>query len=294
MREVRVDRYEEWAGELLTVAQEVLERWQPELASDARNDVLPSVAHSICITHTERLHAAITLLESGLGNHAAPFVRIAYEENIWIHYLASIDDSRLRNELLYRLAGMNKMQRVSAQRDFFGPAEANATGFLPAAHDELAPQIELNLVLFEELAKKLNWPSQRQRGGPGRLPKIAWLANRRFGEKHPVHGFLAECSSQYVHFSAYQVTRGVMRGLDGRAQYSDPFQRGIDAGFAMGWMAELLIDCFLQARLWVSPNIDFQDEWLVHWPAQMKRIRRDLHAYGLPALIYAADLVKPE
>lgn len=126
-----------------------------------------------------------------------------------------------------------------------------------------------------------------------RSPKIAWLAEKRFAEKHPVHGFLAECSSQYVHFSAYQAMRGVTKGLDGSASYSDEFQRDIDSGFALVWLTELLIDCFIPSRTWVSPEIDFQDKWLRHWPTHMSRIQRDLRAYGLPALMYAADLVRP-
>lgn len=295
MREIRVDRYKEWAEELLPVAKDVLEGWQPEMASESQRDFFPSIVHSICISHVERLLAAVALVNAGLGNHAAPFVRIAYEENTWLHYLASIGDPALRNELLHRLSGMNKMQRVRTQRSFFGEHEARATGFLPAAHEELAPQIEMNLQQFEELAVKLNWPSLRQRGGrPGGLPKLAWLAEKRFVVKHPIHGFLAECSSQYVHFSAYQTMRGVKLGKDGRAEYGSSFQRGIDAGFAMGWMTDLLIDCFLQAKLWAAPTLDFEGERLCHWPMRMERIRNQLQAYGLPALIYAADLVKPE
>lgn len=78
-------------------------------------EIFPSIAHSICISHTERLKAAATLYRVGLGNHAAPFVRIAYEENAWIYYLASIEDRKLRNELLIRMANLNMMQRVHAK-----------------------------------------------------------------------------------------------------------------------------------------------------------------------------------
>jgi len=109
-----------------------------------------------------------------------------------------------------------------------------------------------------------------------------------------VHGFLAECSSQYVHFSAYQTMRGVTKGPNGSVSYSDVFQRDIDSGFALGWLTELLIDCFIAARTWVSPGLDFGDQWLQHWSTQMARIQNDLRSYGLPALIYAADLVRPQ
>lgn len=291
MREIRHERYVEWADELLSVAQKVLQGWAAEQSSDPQ-DFFLTILHSICISHTERLTAAVSLYRVGLGNHAAPFVRIAYEENTWIYYLASIEDRQLRNELLIGMSNLNTMQRVRTQRTFFGEDEAKATGFLPPAHGELAPQFEENLERFEELASKLNWPSLRARGGyPGALPKIAWLAEKRFAEKHPVHGFLAECSSQYVHFSAYQAMRGVTKGPDGSASYSDAFQRGIDSGFALGWLTELLIDCFIPARTWVSPGLDFADQWLQHWSTQMTRIQNDLRSYGLPALIYAADLV---
>jgi hypothetical protein len=294
MREIRHERYVEWADEVLSVAQKVLQDWPAEQPSDA-GDFFPSIAHSICISHMERLKAAVTLYRVGLGNHAAPFVRIAYEENTWIYYLASIEDCQLRNELLIRMANLNMMQRVRKQSTFFGEDEAKATGFLGPAHSELVPQFEKNLQSFEELAIKLGWPSRRERGGyPGALPKIAWLAEKRFGEKHPVHGFLAECSSQYVHFSAYQTMRAVTKGPDGSASYSDAFQRGIFSGFALGWLTELLIDCFMPARTWFSPVLDFEDQWLRHWPTQMARIQTDLRSYGLPALIYAADLVRPE
>ncbi|UKA66114.1 hypothetical protein LFT44_16685 [Arthrobacter sp. FW306-05-C] len=294
IREIRHERYAEWADEVLSVANKVLQDWPSEPSSDEQ-DFFPSIAHSICISHTERLKAAVTLYRAGLGNHAAPFVRIAYEENTWIHYLATLEDRRLRNELLSRMANLNVMQRVRTQSTFFGQDEAKATGFLESAHNELAPQFEQNLRSFEELATKLSWPSRRARGGyPGALPKIAWLAEKRFAEKHPLHGFLAECSSQYVHFSAYQTMRGVTKGLDGSASYSDEFQRGIDSGFALGWLTELLIDCFIPSRTWVSPELDFEDQWLRHWPTHMLRIQRDLGAYGLPALMYAADLIRPQ
>lgn len=143
IREIRHERYAEWADEVLSVANKVLQDWPSEQSSDAQ-DFFPSIAHSICISHTERLKAAVTLYRAGLGNHAAPFVRIAYEENTWIYYLATIEDCRLRNELLSRMANLNVMQRVRTQSTFFGEDEAKATGFLGSAHGELAPQFEQN------------------------------------------------------------------------------------------------------------------------------------------------------
>jgi hypothetical protein len=88
--------------------------------------------------------------------------------------------------------------------------------------------------------------------------------------------------------------RGVTKGPNGSVSYSDVFQRDIDSGFALGWLTELLIDCFIAARTWVSPGLDFGDQWLQHWSTQMARIQNDLRSYGLPALIYAADLVRPQ
>ncbi|MHA7177322.1 hypothetical protein ACX80D_11755 [Arthrobacter sp. Sr24] len=293
LREIRHPRYVEWADEVLSVAQNVLQEWPGEQSGDG--DFFPSVAHSICITQTERLRAAVSLYRTGLGNHAAAFVRIAYEENTWLYYLATIEDHQLRNDLLITMRNLNVGQRVSTQKDFFGEDEAKATGFLKSAHDELEPQRTENLRRFEELAVKLDWPSKRARGGrPGGLPKIGWLAEKRFGEKHPVHGFLAECSSQYVHFSAYQTMRGVAKASDGSASYSDDFQRGIDSGFALGWLTELLIGCFTPMKNWAAPRLDFSDQWLQHWPTHMARIQKDLRSYGLPALIYAADLVRDQ
>lgn len=166
-----------------------------------------------------------------------------------------------------------------------------AAGFLEQAHEDLAPQFARNEERMEEMAKLLGWPPINKRGGrAGGLPSIGWIAENRFGTKqHPLHTFLANASSQYLHFNAYNIMRGVGRGSDGRAQHALPFQRGIDAGFALGWLTHQLIDCFLAAREWVSPHLNFDGDWLQHWPVQMTRIHRDLGQYGLPALMYAAD-----
>jgi hypothetical protein len=290
MREVRQPRYLEWAQELSGVTTKVLAGWLGEEAEPPR-DFFPSIIHSVCLSHAERLSAAIILNKAGLGHHAAPLVRIAYEENSWLHYLSTIEDRALRNELLNRLAGLNKSQRVKTQRSFFGSDEPVAAGFLEQAHEDLAPQFARNEERMEEIAELLDWPPVNKRGGrAGGLPSIAWIAENRFGiKRHPIHTFLADASSQYVHFSAYTVMRGVGQGPDGRAIHGDPFQRGVDAGFALGWLTHQLIDCFLEAKKWVAPHLDFEGDWLQHWPTQMQRIQRDLGRYGLPALMYAAD-----
>lgn len=291
IREIRQPRYLEWGKELSDVANKVLARWPGE-ESESRRDFFPSVVHSVCLYQAERLQAAITLNETGLGHHAAPLVRISYEENTWLHYLASVENYELRNELLQRLSGLNVAQRVRTQRTFFGPDEPRAAGFLEQAQEELEPQFARNEERMEEIAELLGWPPIKKRGGrAGGLPSIGWIAENRFGtRRHPLHTFLADASSQYLHFSAYNIMRGVARGTDGRAQHGEPFQRGIDAGFALGWLTHQLIDCFLQARERAAPHLNFDDDWLQHWPTQMRRIQKDLGRYGLPALVYAADL----
>lgn len=290
MREIRQPRYLEWAHELSDVTGRVLARWPGE-ESDSLRDFFPSIVHSVCLSQAERLKAAITLNETSFGHHAAPLVRISYEENTWLHYLASIEDHHLRNELLQRLSGLNKAQRVRTQRTFFGFDEPTAAGFLEQAHEELAPQFAGNEERVEELAVLLGWPPVSKRGGrAGGLPSIGWIAENRFSTKrHPLHVFLADASSQYLHFSAYNIMRGTVRGPDGRAQHGEPSQRGVDAGFALGWLTHQVIDCFLEARECVTPHLSFHEDWLQHWHTQMKRIQKDLARYGLPALMYAAD-----
>ena len=65
-----------------------------------------------------------------------------------------------------------------------------------------------------------------------------------------------------MHFSAYQTMRGVTKAPDGSTSYNDEFQRVIDSGFALGWLTELLVDCFTPMKTWAAPRLDFSVQWL--------------------------------
>jgi hypothetical protein len=290
VREIRYPHYRKWAEEALAVAEGVQRDWPPEVDP---MDVFGGVVHSICLAQTERLRAALVLDDAGLGNHATPYVRLAYEETLWLSYLATIEDNSLRNDLLLTMVQVDKAQRVSTQRDYFGDREARITGITAEAHEELRPKIITVLGLLEDVAQRLGWERRpnsphKYRGAP---PKLDWIASRITSDFPTPHGYLAECSSQYVHFSAFQAIRGIKAGTDGRAVHADQMQREIDTGFALGWATYLLAYAYLRAKEWLSPRLDLEqgeDRW---WHLKMERILKDLRTYGEPPLIYGADLM---
>lgn len=292
LREIRYPHYRKWAEELSGIANAVLSEWPGEVD---RTDVFGGVVHSLCIAQSERLRAALTLDDAGLGNQAAPYVRLAYEETLWLSYLATIEDNGLRNELIMTMAQVDKAQRISTQRYYFREREPQITGLTADHHDELCPQISAVLAYLEELAHKIGWENRPKspvkfRGIP---PKLDWIAAQIKSDFPAPHSFLAECSSQYVHFSAFQATRGITAGDDGIAAHSDKTQRELDTGFTLGWATYILAHCFLNAKEWLAPRLDIADgdnEW---WHLKMDRILRDLKKYGEPPLIYGVDLLAP-
>lgn len=271
------------------VAEGVLDEWPTETD---RRDAFAGVVHSVCANQTERLRASLTLDDAGLGNHATPYVRLAYEETVWLAYLASIS-ADLRNELLVAMDNVDKVQRVTTQREHFGDREGPITGLTAEIHEDLSAQSQAIYAHHEDLAKMLQW-ERRPRVPNGAPAKIKWLAERTNFDVPPPHGFLAECSSQYVHFSAYQALRGIKLGDDGLPVYFDRTQRELDAGFALGWSTYLLLYCFLHAREWTAPRLDFPSGDHQWWPLQMERILKELVAYGEPPLMYGVDLLPPE
>jgi hypothetical protein len=190
---------------------------------------------------------------------------------------------------------VDKAQRVSTQRDYFGDREASITGITPTAHDELRPKIITVLGRLEDVARRLGWERRpnsphKYRGAP---PKLDWIASRITSDFPAPHSYLAECSSQYVHFSAFQAIRGIKAGADGQAVHADLMQRELDTGFALGWATYLMTYSYVRAREWLSPTLDLaqgEDQW---WHLKMERILTDLKTYGEPPLIYGVDLLAP-
>ena len=196
---------------------------------------LPVIRRATMRRQFDSLEGIADLVAEKRGYTAAPLVRPACEEFIWIKYLASIapEDSE---QLLVCLANKEFLDSLRAQDDYGGRTLTRNLGLASFLEDAEARSASLQQRL-RALGTRLNWQPRTIKDG--KLPSVSWLA-KETGQQR-VYKFLYHATSRFVHFSAAELLRRAW-GTPGSVSVRSIHFRDYWAAFALYWGLILFID----------------------------------------------------
>lgn len=227
--------------DLQTNVQAILESMRSfvEAASDMSwhpsDGFLAIVRRAALRRQFDSLEAIAYLVSDKKGYAAAPLLRPACEEFIWIKYLAAIEvqDSE---ELLQCVVNDELLRSLRAQDDYAGRTVTRELGLASFLENAEAGEDAVRARL-RALAKKLDWPPRAIERG--QLPAVSWFASRT-GETR-VYNFLYHATSRFVHFSAAELLRRAW-GKPGNVSVRSAHFRDYWSAFALYWGLRLYLD----------------------------------------------------
>jgi len=242
---------------------------------------LPIVHRAILRRQFDSLEAISHLVAEGKGYAAAPLLRPACEEFIWVKYLAaiSVDESE---ELLRCVASGELLASLKAQDDFGGRTVTTELG-LAAFLDNAQAREDHVRAQLRTLGRKLDWPARAIEGG--QLPGVSWLAGKT-GERK-VYKFLYHASSRFVHFSAAELLRRAW-GRPGSVSVRSVHFSDYWSAFALYWGLRLFLDTVIQ--LCQAPEMP---EGKLNEADLLSAVER-IGAFGQIPIVTAEELAWPE
>lgn len=294
--EDRSEHYLRLAQEGLALSRAVLAQPWPTLTPEQLlADPLTPMIHVIWSTQTDRLAALLSLQEEGLAHVGTPFVRLGYDEVVWLAYFAVKVPAARREEVLRTLAAVDVAQRESRQFGFLG-ADAHARhGFRSETREEIAAQLSDVRQSMERLYDEFEWtpPRSRRKGeSPDwlRLPDTYGLAKQLGDQNAATYTFLFQGFSQHVHSSPWRLMRAPTRRDDQRTEPQSDWSRRREANFAIGWVVNNLLNVVILSSGW-QPILGQELRSVEpYYQLHAQRIMDDLDEVGLPPLIEAYEL----
>ena len=168
--------------------------WKPS------DGFLPVVFRAILRRQFECLQMICQLVEQN-GFTAAPLLRPACEELIWVKYLISIPTKDAQR--LITCFSLDEIYRsLRAQDQFAGRSITETLGLLPYLEQYNSTRASL-LQELRTMGTRLGWPKKAIQNG--QLPPLSWLA--RATEEQPTYDFIYHATSRFVHFSVHELLR---------------------------------------------------------------------------------------
>jgi hypothetical protein len=191
------------------------------------------VRRAALVRQRESLEALISLCETGHSAFAVCLLRPAYEELLWVEYLAQHPE--LANDILIRLVQTGITDSVEAQSNYLGSDKLKQTGFtMKFVKMRLAKGKDVQAAL-REMGRKLGWR-------PGAtLPSVALLSRKVGREKE--YTYLYQATSRFVHFSPHELVRRAW-GNPTSITISSAHFTGYWSAFALHWGLRIYIQTF--------------------------------------------------
>jgi len=215
---------------------EFLERIMAELGSyhwigDLNDHLLEIVRRGVARRQFEAIQAIQSMCEKGHGHFGVTMLRPAYEELIWMEYLAR--HPARANELVGLIARDEISNNLAAQNDYIGAAGMLAHGFSQRFVKVTLAKLKPFEARLRQIGKELGW-----REG-ALLPSMAFVARKVGREKE--YKFLYQGTSRYVHFSAQEVLRRVW-GRNGQVAITSATFSAYWQDFAVYWSFYIIIN----------------------------------------------------
>ncbi|HXE28002.1 MAG TPA: DUF5677 domain-containing protein [Stellaceae bacterium] len=196
----------------------------------------------------EALHAALIMADASHAQHAVTFLRPAFEELLWIEYLAQ--HPKHANELARLLAFHESADNLFAQNEYLGGQAMSAIGFTQHFAKVYFAQDRKVQSRLREIGRELGWKMDRSL-----LPSTFFLAKQVKREQD--YRYLYQGTSRFVHFSAVEICRRVW-GESGNVTIGSTSFTSFWEAFALYWGFRTLVDLLVCCGDILADSEEFQ------------------------------------
>jgi hypothetical protein len=276
------------AQEVSAFSDELLTVWPAAKREEGGLNPLSTMVYATFQAQVSRLDALLALDAQGLAHVGTPFVRLGYEEFLWLYYFALKVPVARRPKLLATLASVDVIQRFRTQDGYTGRDGRPLFGFTEATATQIEAQVEQVRTDLQSFRAQFGWNDPRNPRSL-QLPGLAELS-RLLGMPTERHAYLGSAPSQFMHFSAWRQWRQVETGPDGKANPRSPTAERRDATYALGWVANSLLNVLVLVET-VLPDLAGQlYEVAPHFALRARHLIKRIDDAGPPPLIEAHEL----
>ncbi|MBN9534224.1 MAG: hypothetical protein J0H10_12780 [Alphaproteobacteria bacterium] len=210
---------------------------------------------SAVVKQHEEARAVIQMTEADCGHFGVAFLRSAYEELIWLQYLA--ENEVLANELAMLFSVNEVSEALDAQNQYLGLKGMNAVGFTQRFVKAYLARAREGNARLKHIGRKLGWRDGQM------VPSAAFIA-RKVGRERE-YKFIYHATSRYVHFSPHDLLRRVW-GDKGKVTITTANFTRYWTDFALYWSIRIFIETLVVSGLsWDDESLrDRSDSILEH------------------------------
>ena len=202
-----------------------------EWTGEVNNHLFEVIRRSVAIRQLEAIRAIESMCETGHGHFGVTMLRPAYEELIWMEYLAKHPNHA--KEVVLLLARDELSSNLDAQNIYIGSAGMVAHGFSPRYVKTNLARLRPVRARLQEVGKELGWREGTL------VPSIAFLARKVSRERE--YKFLYQGTSRYVHFSTQELLRRAW-GSTGKVKISSATFSTYWQDFAIYWAFHIMLN----------------------------------------------------
>jgi hypothetical protein len=201
------------------------------LGNDIGAQYCEIVRRAAIVRQREALAAIISLSESGHSAFAVCLLRPAYEELIWIEYLAQHPE--LANEALIMMVRIGQDQSLSAMKKYLSAEQFGKIRFRPDFVRTRLAQAKGVRESFRKFGQKLGWNTEDQ------YPSVAHIAGKVGRNKE--YSYIYHATSRFVHFTPHELVRRAW-GNPSAITISSAHFSGYWSAFALHWGLRIYIN----------------------------------------------------
>ncbi|WP_131803662.1 hypothetical protein [Pseudofrankia saprophytica] len=202
------------------------------------------VAKAVIERQTSALRAALLLGDQCLGNLATAFVRQAFEEQIWLAYVETLD-AEPGERLLTAMRLNDALRGLAAFHNYAGADALRGVGFPSRFADAAGRETSKIRDDLRTLGQELGWPKGTV------VPSTNWVAERVGAQAR--YDYLFAATSRAVHFSAGEAMRNSWWDSDGRIMMASERTRHQYA-FALQQLINIAVRTFANALAIIGPT----------------------------------------
>lgn len=293
MAQLVLDRHPEYlriAQDVSAFSDELLTAWPAARREESDLNPLPTMIHGTFQAQVSRLDALLVLDVGGLAHVGTPFVRLGYEELLWLQYFAVRVPVERRPKLLATLASVDVIQRFQNQDAYTGRDGRPRFGFTDETAAQIEAQVEQVRTDLQDLREEFGWNNDRRRTRSFQLPGLGELG-RLLEVSSEGRAYFGSAPSQFMHFSAWRQWRQVESRPDGTANPRSPTTERRDTTYALGWVANSLLNILVLVET-ALPDLTGQlYEVAPHFALRARYLIKRIDDAGPPPLIEAHELV---
>ncbi len=200
---------------------------------------------SAVVKQHEETRAILQMTEADCGHFGVAFLRSAYEELIWLEYLAK--NEAIANELAMHIAVHEVSEALDAQNQYLGLKGMNAVGFTQRFVKTYLARAREGNTRLKQVGRELGWRDGQI------VPSAAFIA-RKVGRERE-YKFIYHATSRYVHFSPHDLMRRVW-GDKGKVTITTANFTRYWTDFALYWSIRIFIETL------VVSGVNWDDESL--------------------------------